>query len=66
MKELAPHQLRVIEEKEQLDDRVSKLTAFIESDRVNLLPVKDKELLERQLVVMTSYSDILRDRIALF
>lgn len=63
---LAPHQLRVVAEKAQLDDKVGKLSAFFNTDLFKGLPTKEAELLTAQLGAMREYSDLLAERIALF
>lgn len=59
-------QLRVVEEKRQLDLRISKLTAFLGSPEHNNLCKEEQELLCVQLGAMASYSVVLRTRIERF
>ena len=63
----APHELRVMQEKTDLDEKRIKLRAFIE-DRPKFftLDVVDRTLLESQLHAMNDYSAILGQRIARF
>lgn len=63
----APHELRVIQEKIDLDEKRIKLRNFIE-DRPKFftLDVVGRTLLESQLHVMNGYSAILGQRIARF
>ena len=63
---MQPHQLRVIQERKDLDCRLGNLVAFFASVRFALLPQEDKDLLKRQADVMAEYSHILSDRIARF
>ncbi|MCE0757118.1 hypothetical protein CXG50_12270 [Pseudomonas plecoglossicida] len=63
---LAPHQIRVVAEKAQLDDKIGKLSAFFDTDVFKGLPDKESELLTAQLGAMREYSDLLAERIALF
>jgi hypothetical protein len=63
---LPPHQQRVIGEKVQLDDRVSKLEAFAQTDFFKGLPEPDRDLLVTQYGLMAAYSEVLGKRIALF
>lgn len=64
---LPPHQQRVLDEKAELDDRLSKLTTFIESSPIFAqLPIDEQERLRAQAAVMTDYSRILASRIAAF
>jgi len=61
------HQLRVVQEKEDLDDKINKLTTFTtQSDIFKTLDSDEKVLLNLQLLVMTQYSDILGRRIQAF
>lgn len=63
----APHQLRVVAEKAQLDERREKLLAFIQSSPVfKTLSLSEAGLLKDQWEVMCHYSVILGARIAAF
>ncbi len=69
--DLAPHQVRVVAEKAQLDDRIEKLGAFIgdigsPGPVFGTLPDADRYRLYRQYNLMREYSAILGDRIAAF
>lgn len=67
MKDLELHQLRVIEEKTALDDKLSKLTTFITSAPVfETLHILEKQRLREQQYHMVQYSDVLRRRIEAF
>lgn len=61
-----PHQQRVIEEKEQLDDKLAKLSNFIDSDIITKVSKEEVTLLQAQLVCMKGYSDILKQRVNLW
>lgn len=66
---LEPHQQRVVEEKAQNDERLSKLNDFIENNPVFLSKVLiDAERLRliRQRDLMTQLSQVLGERIAAF
>ena len=63
---LQPWQERVVEEKEQLAERLEKLNAFLVSQACLSLPFEERCLLARQALTMTQYLDILLDRIARF
>lgn len=63
---LAPHEVRVVAEKAQLDDKVAKLSAFMGTDLFNGLPDKVKELRTAQLGAMREYSGLLGEIIDLF
>lgn len=61
-----PHEQRVIAEKADLDDKVSRLHAFTTSTIFAVLDKEDQRLLRSQLLVMGGYSEILRKRIERF
>ena len=61
---LQPWQERVVEEKEQLAERLNKLNAFLGSEMALGLPFDERCLLVRQASVMKQYLDVLLDRIA--
>ena len=64
---IPPHQQRVIDEKRDLDEKLGKLQAFIDSNPVfSGLPIEDQSHLKSQLSAMELYSSILADRIARF
>ena len=68
MKTLAAHQQRVVQEKEELDEKLSKLSAFIDSPDFTIT-VKDENEIARlvcQEEIMKDYSEILAERIAAF
>ena len=60
------YQLRVLDEQEKLDEKLAALSAFTKSAKFLGLPENQRILLERQQSVMAKYSQILRERIALF
>ena len=63
----APHQQRVVDEKTELDEKLKKLTAFIDTNTVfENLPEDEKTRLVRQESCMSEYSKILGERIAAF
>ena len=62
-----PHQQRVLDERADLKDKHSKLSAFILDNPVFLtLPEAEQQRLQRQEVAMGQYLDILDERIAAF
>jgi hypothetical protein len=63
---IPPHQQRVLDEKRELDEKRGKLTAFQVTPLFASLPGEERDRLVRQLAAMTTYSDILSDRIAAF
>lgn len=63
---MEPHQHRVVNEREDLVDKVTKLRAFLGTDRYNGLDSDERGRLDRQLGAMTIYLDILDERITAF
>lgn len=56
---------RLIVEREELDDKLAKLEAFIGSPRFENLDERNRELLVSQRGAMRQYSDILNERISI-
>ena len=56
---------RVIEEKAQLDEKIEKLKAFLNSDRIDSVSVNHQYLLSIQLLEMQQYSNVLDMRLQL-
>ena len=56
---------RLIVEREELDDKLAKLEAFIGSPRFENLDERNRELLVSQRGAMRQYSDILAERISI-
>lgn len=63
---MQPHQQRVVDEKAELDDKITKLTAFTSGDIFKSLEHRDQELLVQQLGYMRNYSETLSLRIERF
>lgn len=63
---IQPHQQRVIDEKAELDGRIAKLAAFVESPVFLSVCHDEQERLKDQLDVMRIYSEILAARIRAF
>lgn len=63
---LPAHQQRVIGEKAQLDDRLTKLDGFIGTPVFSGLPETEQELLKLQADAMRVYRDVLARRIEAF
>lgn len=63
---MQPHQQRVIDEKEQLEERWVKLQRFIATDTFGQLDAAEQGRLVRQGQFMTGYLEVLRERIAAF
>lgn len=59
-------QQRVVDEREDLDLKLSKLVSFIPSAAFRSLHHSDQELLRAQASIMLEYSGILTHRIARF
>jgi hypothetical protein len=65
-KELQPHQLRVIEEKKELSEKISKLEKFFDSGAVANICAIERTMLTQQVFYMKQYEGILRERIKFF
>lgn len=63
---MQPHQERVVKERAELDEKISKLSKFIGTDTFQALPLSEQTLLREQRDVMNRYSSILGERIAAF
>lgn len=66
MSTLQPHQQRVVDEKRELDEKLSKLTAFGTTPTFAALPAEEQGRLNRQHAIMEEYSRILGERIEAF
>jgi hypothetical protein len=66
-KVLAPHQQRVVTEKEELDVKARQLSNFIgENPLFDVIDAEEQERLKEQNDIMWQYSEILGKRIAAF
>jgi len=63
---MQPHQQRVVDEKQELDTKLDKLTVFLKGDLFESLPDDEQDRLAKQLGIMSEYSNILAERIAHF
>lgn len=64
---LQPHQMRVVEEKKDLDERAEKLRGFLAADdSVRLVDDAERLRMTEQYKVMREYSRILDERILHF
>jgi len=54
---------RLIEEKAQLDEKIEKLDAFMQTEQFNQIDNVQISLLNCQLQVMKAYSQVLLERI---
>ena len=66
MSDLAPYQVRVVTEKADLDERLTKLSDFLPTPACFDLPFEDRCLLVRQEKAMKQLSAILGERIGRF
>lgn len=64
--ELQPHQQRVVQEKQELDEKITKLSAFVVSQVFDTVDPDERERLRQQVNVMVDYSRILGARIKAF
>ena len=60
------YQVRVVEEKQDLDSKLEKLNLFVTSTKFDDVPLPEQERLKKQLLIMKEYSQVLSDRIAVF
>lgn len=63
---MQPHQERVVAEKKDLDEKLSKLEAFFSNPTFGKLPVDEQARLSKQASLMHQYSEVLGERIAAF
>lgn len=63
---LAPHQLRVLAEKAELESRLTKLQSFFGSSIFAGLGSQERGRLQKQAALMAAYSEVLGERIAAF
>jgi len=63
---MQPHQERVVTEKSELDEKLTKLNAFIGGKTYEALPEAERIRLARQANIMHEYSFVLAERIAAF
>lgn len=60
------HQERVVAERADLDDKMDKLSKFLDTNTYYNLPEGEKGRLVEQLGIMNQYRDVLDRRIAAF
>lgn len=64
---LQPHEERVVQERNELNEKLEKLSHFMDKTAVYIdLPKRDKELLIAQENIMVQYQQILNERIGRF
>ncbi len=67
MSNLKPHELRVVHEKEDLEDKFSRLDEFIKKNPLyENMDVRMKVLLCKQYSLMKELIDVLQEQIKLF
>jgi hypothetical protein len=66
MSSYLPHQQRVIDEKNELDSKLTALKSFFDNPIFKTLDQQNQDLLSSQETAMEEYSQILAERIALF
>lgn len=54
---------RVVDEQNELRNRITKLAVFIYSDKINTVSDEQARLLKSQLHIMEEYNDILTARL---
>jgi hypothetical protein len=57
---------RLIQEKQDLDEKREKLVNFLESDKIEQIDSVQISLLNIQSQIMLAYSQVLTERIAIF
>ena len=60
------YQERVVEEKKELDGKITKLAAFVFSEKFASVVKDEQKRMQQQLYVMMDYSRCLQERIAAF
>jgi len=60
------HQQRVVDEKYELDLKLSRLRDFINGKLCKSLSIEEQDRLNRQSDLMRAYSDVLEERIRAF
>lgn len=63
---MAPHQERVVNERNDLVEKTQKLAAFLDTPTYAALDTAEQARLGRQLRIMNDYVEVLGDRIAAF
>lgn len=63
---MEPHQQRVLQEKQDLDEKLTKLLAFFQSEAFVGLSEAERSRLRNQARFMDGYAAVLEERIAAF
>lgn len=66
MTTLAPHQIRVVDEKNELVEKRNALTKFLATEMFNSLDEAEQARLKKQAHIMEQYSEVLVERIEAF
>lgn len=65
-KVLQPHEQRVVDERNELVEKITKLHAFFKTPIFEKLKEEEQDLLNEQSQIMMNYSDVLLKRINRF
>lgn len=66
-KPFAPHQERVVVERDELSEKITKLSGFVNDNPVfTMLPSAEQDRLRRQFAIMRQHEDVLNERIVAF
>jgi hypothetical protein len=60
------YQERVLAERDELSERLDKLRTFLNSAKFDAVPRPEQVRMTRQYLAMSSYLDVLNERIAAF
>lgn len=63
---MQPHQQRVVDEKNEISDKTSKLESFLGTALYASLPTPEQTRLSRQFLIMQLYEQVLSERIGAF
>jgi hypothetical protein len=63
---MAPHQQRVIDEHQELTDKLDKLNSFFSNPVFQGLDAAEQDRMRRQASAMQEYADVLVERINAF
>ena len=66
MKELQPHEQRVVDEQKELELKLTALGSFIDNGKPAFIDDVNWSLLDKQYQSMSDYNGILKQRISLF
>lgn len=62
----APHQQRVVDERAELVDKITKLDSFVAGSMFSTLAMEEQGRLSKQLEIMRDYATVLQARIDAF